>query len=68
LVGVAHADGANTASPLIIGLLPPVHIGPAPWPPQIPFNPIYPRPPLPAPQPIIPGKGCVASLGTACPR
>jgi hypothetical protein len=73
LVGVAHADSnaANATSPIIIGPLPPVHIGPppSPWPPNIPAYPvpIRPWPPLPTPQPIIPGRGCVPTPGTACP-
>ena len=73
LVGIAHADSnaVNTALPIIIGPLPPVHIGPPPlpWPPHIPVDPvpIHPRPPLPTPQPIIPGQGCVPTPGTACP-
>ena len=79
LVGVAHADSnaANTTSPIIIGPLPPVHIGPLPlpWPlPWIPVDPvpihpvpIHPLPPVPAPQPIIPGQGCVPAPGMACP-
>jgi hypothetical protein len=68
LVSIAHADtAANITSPLIIGPLPPVHIGPQPWPPHVPVDPIYPRPPLPEPQPIIPGRGCVPTPGTVCP-
>lgn len=77
LVGVAHADSnaANTNLPIIIGPLPPIHIGPPPlpwplpWPPHIPVDPvpIHPLPPLPTPQPIVPGQGCVATPGTACP-
>jgi hypothetical protein len=77
LVGVAHAESnaANTASPIIIGPLPPIHIGPPPlpwplpWPWHIPVDPvpIHPLPPLPAPQPIVPGQGCVPTPGTACP-
>ena len=66
LVSVAHAD-SNGASAGIIGPLPPVHIGPVPWPPHLPINPIYPHPPLPTPQPIVPGRGCVPTPGTACP-
>ena len=78
LAGVAHADSnaANTSLPIIIGPLPPVHVGlpPSPWwPPHIPVDPvpIHPWPPLPTPhptpQPIVPGQGCVPAPGTACP-
>lgn len=74
LVGVAHADtdAANPALPIIIGPLPPVHVGPPPmpwWPPHIPVDPVpvHPWPPLPAPHPIVPGQGCVPAPGTACP-
>jgi hypothetical protein len=69
LVSVAHADATTTASALNGGPLPPVHIGPPPppWPPHVPVDPIFPRPPLPEPQPIVPGRGCVPAPGYVCP-
>lgn len=64
LISGAHA-AANATLPIIIGPLPPVHIypPPLPWPPI----PVHPRPPFPIPEPIIPGRGCVPTPGTACP-
>lgn len=59
---------ADVLASIIIGPLPPVHVGPPPapwhWPPVFPGNPpAWP----PVPGPIIPGQGCVPTPHTVCP-